>query len=583
MYRNREKSLTEPDSPLTYVYGSKKASLFLQDLAANANSIDFVIVGDSNTGSAVAGMWGYHNGLQQALHDKGYICYGTPVYPAMCDQTVAASLGGWRTGYDLYPAGTPLKSGNISGTATAYSAWSPTGYTTLDNVYVRYGTNTSSSGGPYTDSWAYLEPGSAQYFNSYGVAITAEHPLAAAGTALRYRIRHGTFVSAGTGGFCPIVLSGTGSVNAGGAEVTTRKFVSSEGAADTYSVNETAWTTSNYTSYRAAWAFVGPASQQTKGPVAIHTASIYAPRKGWAVTSFCYLGGFSSGGIATVIDGVKLSTLKFNLRELRERQIAAGGTGRVVIMAQSGVNAYVGNTAETPTKWTDAHKSIWNSFKTAWLSLGYPITDLAIVSWCSHPVDAADNSSLGIGGNMIAVRAAANKMAQDNPDMTVIDIKKILNYKQLITGVGTGQTYFQYFNNSPFVFGNFPAHLAGGNVSVGAEVIATTSVTTATSIVLTGAYAAAGTVNNFYANKELEITKVGWADAPTNTVAFLKPQRVNITEYDAATKIAKVAAWNGTQPTNGTAVGYRINSYHFCDGYTAYMNSMLSALETVNL
>jgi hypothetical protein len=39
------------------LYGSSRASNMLKDLANGTDSLDIVIIGDSNTGSAVSGMW----------------------------------------------------------------------------------------------------------------------------------------------------------------------------------------------------------------------------------------------------------------------------------------------------------------------------------------------------------------------------------------------------------------------------------------------------------------------------------------------------------------------------------------------
>ena len=74
---------------------------------------------------------------------------------------------------------------------------------------------------------------------------------------------------------------------------------------------------------------------------------------------------------------------------------------------------------------------------------------------------------------MIAVRAAANQMAIDVPDMTVVDIKKLLNYTQLLMGTGdigaagnpvanNGKPYYQRISNWPTSGADFYEHLSGG-------------------------------------------------------------------------------------------------------------------------
>jgi hypothetical protein len=410
---------------------------------------------------------------------------------------------------------------------------------------------------------------------------------------------------------------------------------------------------------------------------------MYARRKGWAVTSLSYLGGYNSQGIAGVLGGVKNTSLKALVKEIRERQRTAGGSGRVVIMAQSGVNSYPaspGPNYETPQRWADAYKSIWASFKEIWISLGYPLSDLAIVSWVSHPISSSDGSSgSSLANNLISVRSAANQMAIENPDMTVIDIKKLISYNSLVTGNGNGQSLFQYWNNSPIVAPDFPAHLAGGGVLTGASVFATNATFDATSFTLTGAYATEGTTTNYFSNRLLEIVEVGYipANSPTSVVASTggnftcasfaglaanrpivvsgtltgtatitgysnpttyyiigtptstsfqlsasyggaaitttagsttgltftygiqnrQPQFAFITEYNGTTKVAKVRAWpNGTPSNSGGGitpldvgaagnknVTYKLITIHPADGYTQYMNNVLSSLTTTNL
>jgi hypothetical protein len=457
-----------PPSSGPVAYGNRRASQFLKDLATGINSVDIVILGDSNTGSAVSDMWGYHHGFQQSLNDRGYTCYATPVLPAMTDGGADGSqqtLNTWRGSLQLYQGAgvnAPLLNGNTSGGSTAYSVWTPA------TTVVRYGSSSSSP--PYKDSWSYISSaGSPYWFTAQGISIEATHPLATTGQTLFYRVRYGTFTDS-TGKFCPMMFNGSST------EQWTRTHQSTQGSAYSYSVYQRSITTSGSTSYRANWAYIttGHPSgvQNVTGPVAIHNHSMYRNVKGWSVTSHAYLGGFSSDMIASVTTG--WTNLSLYLQELRERQLAAGGTGRVLVMYHAGINATSpGSTPENPTKWVTAARDIWNAYKLAWASLGYPANDLACCFWCSHQFNSTDDSSLGSGGNMIAVRAAANQMALDNPDMTVVDIKQLLNYKQLLMGTGdigavgnpvanNGKPYFQRVNNWPNVGADFYVHLSGG-------------------------------------------------------------------------------------------------------------------------
>jgi len=531
------------------VYGSDKASRFVSDLASGTDSLDIILLGDSNTGSAIAGMWGYHQGFCEAMNGKGWTFYGTPVLAAMNSRNVDNAPDLWRGGINYFAPTGSLLSGNTSGGATAYSIWSPTGnwtrygssgvtvtaltgvsitstsgdflctataiplrvgqtvtisgtfggtgsisgYTNPKTYYIvatngstTFQLSASINGTPITttagtptgltytpavdsrDDWAYISS-TTQYYQTYGIYINSNNPLAVAANTLYYRIRYGTFTTSG-GGFCPMVFNGSSA-----EQFSPRKFQSSTGSSYSYAVREDSWVTAGTTSYRGTWSFVGTGSDVCKGPMAIANQSFYRRTKGWSIHSHAYLGGQSSDMIASTIkNNVPLTVMQMNLQEIRERQITAGGTGRVLLMYQAGINSSPASGQETASKWVAAARDIWDVYKAAWVSLGYPLEDLACCFWCSHQANSADTSNpTTVPGNMIAVRAAANQMAIDVPDMTVIDIKRLLNYNQLLMGTGdigaagnpvadNGKPYYQRISNWPTSGSDFYEHLSGG-------------------------------------------------------------------------------------------------------------------------
>ena len=132
-----------------------------------------------------------------------------------------------------------------------------------------------------------------------------------------------------------------------------------QGAAYSFGTYEYSFSVTNPTEYmHASWS--GGAGGAV-GPCAIHSHTIYCKRKGWSVTSHGYLSGYDSPSINQVVTSIGSTLLQTHLQELRERQIAAGGTGRVLLMSHSGING-----DETAANWTDCHVSIWNTYKAAW-------------------------------------------------------------------------------------------------------------------------------------------------------------------------------------------------------------------------
>jgi hypothetical protein len=434
------------------VYGSSRAGEFLRDLASGANGLDIVVVGDSNTGSAAADMWGYHHGFQQALWERGYTCYATPVCPLVTGfttGTATATPSIWRGANTMVTGGlagnAPLLDGDVSGGSTPYAAWDP------GTTWTRYGSSTSSP--PYKESWAYLA-NTTQYFSSDGVSIDIDHPLNTNGTTLYYRVRYGRIVGS-TGAICPIVLNAPANTDA-----STRQAFSATsptGGIDSLAA-EVSWTANGTNAYRGGWAYVAPGFV-TNGPVAVHSHSMYRRTKGWGVTSHGYQGGETSTQIGEKIDTVKGDPLKEHLKELRARQIAAGGTGRVLVLAHAGVNG-----SETGTVWVTAMRRLWNAYKSAWSGLGYPAADLAIIAWVSHMYSANDTSA-GVSppaGNMAQMRASSKTMAITEPDMTVVDVSQMLSYNQLVNGSlvsGVSRSYYQKDASNVEIT---KAHLSGG-------------------------------------------------------------------------------------------------------------------------
>lgn len=439
LYRNRTRLISTDDlldaGPV--MYGSRRAGTFIKDLASGADSLDIVFVGDSNTASGIVGAWGYHNGFAQAMNELGWLCYGAPIFHTMLDQSADTSTGDvtFASNYTYAPTGN-LASGNVSGGATAYSVWTPA------TNWTRYGIFTASPS-PQRDNWAYIASGSySQVYNA--ITLNATHPLNSSSLTLWHRIRYGGFNS-GSGSFTGSTRNdSSNAVIANGNSQSTNNGQSYSFSAYEYS----------FTPIAAKMRHSIFGGSGATGPAAFHSHSVYCKRKGWSVTSHGFFAGADSETINTQISGVGSTLLQTHLQELRERQIAAGGTGRVLLVTHSGING-----VETATHWTNCHVSIWNTYKAAWAALGYPATDLAIVSFVGVPRNATDDSLSGSGGNLIAVRAAANALPNTQPDMTVVDVKSIMPYSRAISGIGNTRSYYQRTTPSGT---DIPQHLSGG-------------------------------------------------------------------------------------------------------------------------
>lgn len=648
---NKKSSQSTPAGPA--VYGSRRASQFLKDLASNADSLDVVILGDSNTGSALSGGWGWLAGIQQSLSNLGAPCYGTPLYPFVDRSNSGQSrfYGNWRgsmatiaksanylsgltassvsptvadavpytawnaasvrcsygaynpqgtitgvsitgtagqfactstnlqVGQQVQIAGTFGGTGSITGYAsgTFYHIIATNGNTTFQLSATAGGTPlTTTAGTPtgltYTstadfDDWVYI-PSSATglFISGSGINIQENHPLAANGVVQFIRVRYGKVATAG-GRFIPNVTA-NGAANGltrllDGGSGTTGAVSMTLGAGETsptFNMHEVQFTANGKGHSANAIGYNSNGAEFSQGPGALFCQSVYRKSKGFAVHSHAYQSGATTTEISNVISSTANSNISLLLREIRERQIAAGGSGRVLLWVHSGVNG-----ADTTTTWTNGHKAIWEKYKTVWASLGYPASDLAVVSIVTPPQNSNDTS--GSGANLAAVRTAANNMAIDNSDMCVVDVKKLMSYSALVDGTGNA-SYYQRFANTPNIGSDISFHLSGGVVTYTAQDTAT--VTTANSITLTGATAV--TVDGYWNGSQLDIQQVNSSFDPP---AF---QQALITQYNGTTKVATVSQWTGGQPTNGTSILYRIFRKYPSDGYSVVSQAVFTSL-----
>tara|TARA_R110002126_G_scaffold53681_5_gene145623 strand:- start:417 stop:956 length:540 start_codon:yes stop_codon:yes gene_type:complete len=174
------------------------------------------------------------------------------------------------------------------------------------------------------------------------------------------------------------------------------------------------------------------------------------------------LSGDASTAISNVITGVGNTPLQNLLREHRERQREGTGSGRVLLFTHSGING-----ADTNSDWTNAHISIWNTYKAAWAALGYPADDLAIVSFVGVQRNSADTSSGG--ASLDTVRAAAKAMVVQQRDMTVVHMPSIITYAEL---TGTPNYYANQSSSDVHLSGAASGAPSDGYKLVAGRVIA---------------------------------------------------------------------------------------------------------------
>lgn len=469
----------------------------------------------------------------------------------------AGTLGGSIVGY------TPPSAGQFR----TYYINSTNGTTTFSLSETHNGNNVVTVVGAITgatfltgadfNDWLYLPSTGATLYQTKGINLDETHPLSQNGVTNFLRVRYGKMPNGGR--FIPLVFS-NGAEN-GREHLLTGSTVgmSEAGGQPSFYMYEASFTANGKGHVATALGYNYPSGTVfTSGPGALFCQSLYRKQKGWAVHSHSYLAGDDSTRIANVLDDTS-TWLQYQLQEIRERQISAGGLGRVLLFCHSGING-----ADTDKTWVAAHQKIWDKYKRAWASLSYPAADLAIISIVGVQRNSADTSANN--ADLIPVRQSANLMAIRSSDMTVVDVKKLMPYAALTYGSGVS-SYYQQFSNTPNIASDTTVHLAGGGVSVD---YGTATTTTATSITLTGNLAVAA--NGYWNGSRLYIYAVNGSSSPP---AY---QDTTITQYNGSTKVATVNQWTGGQPTNGVSSSIAIVRKHPADGYTAVSQAILSSL-----
>jgi len=438
------------------IFGSPAALVMLAKLKAGTDSVDFHVIGDSNAGSP--GSEGWVNGIARGLIQGCCAAmYATPVFPAgVCYNSTAGSLYsglGFRADAYLTPVGLLGNAGksytdgrlapndikryfNITGVSLGLGyAWTDqymTNFVWADGVGVTYSTNELNS------IFDYQTTGLA----AFGMDTR---------NALTYRVVHSVIPgnTGSTGSSLSLMFNGvsTGYTNAG--PMSSYIFGPADGRGATYyppcgtpndvgfrvsassgvrgstgiSVAKLTWNAdSTRRGVTIGYNFYGRAPGFTTafGPVAVYLESVHCNKKGWAVSCIAYLGGFTTTTIADQIvkfaqttDSTDNSGLKTVIKETRERQIEAGGSGNLIVFINSGINDVGGIPGTNESSAIAAYQTnlarITSIYRQMWSELGYPDNDLAFIATITHPTIAGDTNSDGL-------RAAAQSFSEIQPD-----------------------------------------------------------------------------------------------------------------------------------------------------------------------
>jgi hypothetical protein len=449
--RTRQLLGNDEKAPISGFYGSRRAGAMLRDAVAGTNSLDVIVIGDSN--ATFPGSGGYNNAWHRVFNTTLRVpVYATPLFCGGMTNvgapTAVAGLlrdaGGLGIGASSVAAGVAGTTGTGKMLATSqidanilaltnYLGMSVTGWDQNDKTTntlmfpMAYGANpivvetagtflgTFGQSSVQVSTFNSLETSTA---TSWGSELVFGTDGAGAGVSLAYRIVYGTF-AAGSGQFKPrAIWSNSTSLAAQDLAFTSTNTGTVGYATMSWTIPAVTFSTGlGQKILHCSWDGSATGVASTTGPFAsLWNSVVKLGQKGYSVSLLNGFGGLNSALTVSKITGAG-KLVDAYLKEIRERQVACGGTGRAMVFMNLGIN-----TVEDATTWTNNSQTLIDLFRTKWVAGGGDINNISFLFTVSHPVTS---SGTPFDVTRTAISNAANAYATANGstyNLCVIDI-----------------------------------------------------------------------------------------------------------------------------------------------------------------
>lgn len=421
--------------------GSARSGSFIRDAISGSDSVAIVTIGDSNSiyaqadpdgaGAYTAASMGWTSGWARALHALGAQMYASPLMPTLAGAGTGTTgtnmVAGTFTQFPVY-AGSPLSNkGALDTTDIVYALSGQSGAVPDALKPIIIPNSTLRPFGLVGWDAAYLPAASigyrdfSQYLGHYGadglVTSGANKTFIQASGSYKHRVFHITLTPNTPLGSMSLRVRNT---TTSGDLLT--QSVTTHGADYSYVSSAGSWTATvaGTENIRGGWGYLTTATP----PAMPMMESWERPStKGFSVQNLHGYAGATSTTIASDVDGIDSSgsaMLETYLWALVERQQACGGTGRVLVHMNFGIN---GGGDDFAT-WKAACESIMAQFRTSWAAAGYNPVNLAFLLEVTHDLYAYSVGSTRL--NLVATRAAALAWgASGHGDATVCDLSKV--------------------------------------------------------------------------------------------------------------------------------------------------------------
>lgn len=442
----------DPKASITGFYGSPRAGQMLKDAVAGTDSLDVIVIGDSNAHYSGANGYtlGWHRTMQFGLRLRPYgtaISSGGLLNSAATSTAVGTFVNqigfGMNAGSNAQGSAAGSNAGvGVTGQMIASSSdtniaglrswlgmsttfWNVNDATNELLFPNNWGANLAvvETSARFTTNFSNYVEVSNQTVSSrtnFGTEFCFGTDGNGAGVTLHYRLVYGTFPTAGN--FAPVWY-----YIPGGGIPKRESSISTSGGYGyqtmTSFVNPTFNTGSGNETLRCQWDGGNSATSahQTTGPFAALWMSIMNPAiRGYSVSTLHGRGGQSITQIASAIENCD-KLLDAFLKEVRERQLAAQGTGRALVFLNAGVNIGA-------NPWIVDAQRIVTRMKARWVSTGGSANNIAFVFTVTHPKTIVPWST-----TRPAVSTAANAWGQSAGDnVCVVDIGATLDGATLV-------------------------------------------------------------------------------------------------------------------------------------------------------
>lgn len=400
--------------PVGGIVGSRTASNFIRDMMNGVDSVDILFVGDSNTDYSAHG---YVTGMGNALQQSGARCYGTMVYP------VYQSASQQDIGHKCNMS--PLRNADAFGSGGTATVGASSGKTSLINLFGRTSGTASPTGDAGLD-FIYVSgtpSGNGYQQTIAGVYVDTDNPIGIK-NELRYRVLRSQMPSGDTPGTF-YLASQTAS-----ATITTSSAITTTGSYAWVASEHTVPANPSATMSEHHFAWKVGAALGVYNNVGFAAQSVYRAVKGWSVGCLHYRGGESMTTVASNISGWGATKMGTYLKEVRDRQIAAGGTGRVIVWVQGGVNTATG----LPGSWETDLATMKTAITSAWTGSGGSAENITFVANVSHQYINPDSSSSGSLNVLSGQRATAKAMigGANGSNLTVVTLTEQITYPEMV-------------------------------------------------------------------------------------------------------------------------------------------------------